>query len=307
MTDENQEGGGNPEEMADFDWQLEMIWEVLGGTIPQRDLTNVRVARMLDLRSASGVTLRRNGKAALKPSEASAIIKGYGLNTHFLDASLFDLRDPVEFRAELRKHGIGIYAGTPARRLMQKLDRALVQDGFTMVLRRAAGRRGLGYDGHQNKPVLRLHPGERVDLLITAEPGRFVAVIQLAQGSVDLIETLAPTTTHPDTMVEGRKGEKGQLILPRDRSDSFTIQRDPGLFRLVAVEGEEELVNLFSCGGLEKLGREGPVSMVEDDAPLDTAPPRLRDQDISAIIQWIETNPKARLRCAEVEFLVTES
>ena len=292
--------------MADFDWQLNMLWAVLGGTISQQELTNVAVGRMLELKSASGVTQRRNGSALLKPSEASAIIKGYGLNRHLLDSSLFDIRDPELFRAELRNHGVGIYAQTLGKRLVQKLDRALVQDGLTITLRRGAGRRGLGYDGPQRKPILKLHPEERVELVITAEAGRHVAVIQLAHGSTDLIETLAPTEIHPDTLVEGRKGEKGRLVLPRDATDSFTVQRQPGLFRLVAVEGDEDLVTLFSCGSVDGIGRQGLQDTDDDDAPLVTTPPRLGDLDCGRILDWLEANPKAPLRTAEVEFLVTE-
>jgi len=295
----------DPLQMADFDWQLDMIWEVLGGTVAQKELQNVVVAKMLELASASGITQRRNGSAQLKPSEASAIIKGYKLNLNQLDASLFDLRDPVLFRAELRKHGVGIYAHTGGRRLVQMLNRALVTEGLGISLRRGAGRRGIGYGSQQKAPMLKLHPGEQIDLSITAEAGRHVAVIQLVHGSMDLIETLAPSAIHPDTLVEAGIDGKGRLILPRDRTDSLIVQRDPGLFRLMLIEAEEELVNLFACGEVDALGHHGIVGVGEDDGP-GLTPPRLGDQDVGRIIEWIEANPKARLRTADVEFLVTD-
>ncbi|MET4129715.1 hypothetical protein [Roseovarius sp. MBR-6] len=293
----------DPTGMADFDWQLNMIWEVLGGTIPQKDLSNVAVAKMLELRSAAGITQRRNGSAQLKPSEASAIIKGYKLHLNQLDASLFDLRDPVLFRAELRKHGAGVYAQAGARRLVQMLNRALVTEGLGITLQRGAGRRGIGYGPPQTPPMMKLHPGEQIGLSITAQAGRHVAVIQLVHGSPDLIETLAPSAIHPDTLVEAGTDGKGRLVLPRDRTDSLIVQGDPGLFRLMLIEAEEELVNLFACGEVDALGQRGLAGMSDDDDP-GLTPPRLGDQDIGRIIAWLEENPKASLRTAEAEFLV---
>jgi hypothetical protein len=291
--------------MADFDWQLEIIWEVLGGTVPQKLLTNVAVTEMLELKSAAGVTQRRNGSAHVKRSEASAIIMGYGLHRHLLDASLFDLRDPARFRAELRSHNVGIYANSGGRRLVQMLNRALVKDGLSISLQRGFGRRGIGYSGPPQTRLLTLYPDEQIRLVIAAEPGRHVAVIQFAHGTSDLIETLAPTAVHPDTLVERSNSGKGSLILPKDGIDGLTIEREPGLCRLMVIEGEDDLINLFSCGQLLALEGSRPGEMHEDEALPAPKPPRLSEFFLQKIIAWLENNLKARLRTAEVEFLVT--
>ncbi|WP_376870212.1 hypothetical protein [Albirhodobacter sp. R86504] len=282
---------------ADFAWQVEILFEVLGPTHSPRELSFSGLAAILGV-NPSGITQRCNGKTVLKPSEASRIIAGYGLNAHLLDASLFDLTDPVAFRAELKNQGVGVYGSGPRLRLARELDARLVRKGLTVEMRALrAPQRGVTYGSDPTPPILTFHVGEHVEIKAQGAAGRHVALLQSRRVLPHAIDVLSPTAVFPETLLMGERGERGRMILPQDKTEDLEIRRPTDQHRIIAVEGPEELVQLFGEGDAEALVK-------DDDTPLGHRPVAVTDISAARILSWLQHNPDAEVRTADLEFLV---
>ncbi|MDF2142922.1 hypothetical protein [Paenirhodobacter sp. CAU 1674] len=290
--------------MADFDWQIAMLWTALGGSIEKKFLCNLHLATLLELSSQAGITNRRSGTVPLSPLEATAIIKGYQLNHFGLDGSLFDLRDPQAFEAELRAHGIGVYDSSRRIRLLQRLYGALASQGLSIEILRDRRDRGLSYVTDRRSPYDIYHVSERVRLRVTGRKGAHVALIQVPQGTRGPIDTLWPSAAHPDTELTQTRAGTSELIVPGYGQDAIEFRPPSDFYRLLAVEGDAELIALFSCGELARAAKQGFAGAEEEDTALGEAPPRMTEVDAGTILAWLDAHPDAPLRVAQLEYLL---
>ena len=278
-------------EMADFDWQIRTVFEVLGAHLSAEQMKNAYLAQVLEI-EPSGVTQRRNGKTALQIGEAAKIIDHYGLNMYGIDHSVFNITEQDRFLQELKAHGVGIYETKPRRRLAQVLDAAIVKSGLSVEIRQARGRRGISYDTDDREALQVYRVGQQVEILVRATEGRHVAVVQRILDLDYVMDTLAPTATLPDTLMQD-----ALLVLPGDGTVGLTVRNPPGPYKLMAIEGDEDMIVLFAGEELTLL-KDGEENFG------DPRPVRITDQMAKTILHHLEERNGA-IRCAAVDYIVT--
>ncbi len=276
--------------LADFDWQIRTLFEVLGAHLTAEQMKNAYVAQVLGI-EPSGVTQRRNGKTALRIGEAAKIVDHYGLNIYGLDHRLFDIDRQERFLQELKDHGVGIYETNPRRRLAGALDAALVTSGLSVDIREARGMRGISYDLDDRKALRVFRVGQRVEIIVRASEGSHIAVVQRILDLDYVMETLAPTATLPDTFTT-----EPTLVLPGNSSVGLTIRNPTGPYKLLAIEGDEDLIALFAGGQLDLL-KDGAEQIRE------FRPVRITDQIAKTILEQLEDRNCA-IRCAAFEYII---
>lgn len=277
------------ETRPDFDWQINILFEVLGATHPAAHLTNTQLARFLDV-GLSGVTQRRRGTTALRLGDAAKIVAGYGLTAYDLDHSLFEIRDREAFKATLKAHGVGIYEENPRRLLVQMLEERAATGGLSVSVRRARGTRGIGFAaGAEPLPAL-FHPGEAIEIVVQAGPGRHVALLQYMLDMTHAIEVLSPSAGIPLIEVSER-----QFRLPGPGTEPLQARRPAGPYRLMVVETDLPLAALF--GGAEPGAPEG--------APPPLALPRMTDATARQLVQRLKRPGAPELRTATTDFIIS--
>ena len=275
--------------MSDFDWQITTIFEVLGAQLTHDEMTNARLAEVLEI-NASGVTQRRNGTTPLRIGEPTKIIERYGLNAYGLDHKLFEITDKELFLQELKNHGVGIYEANPRRSLARVLEEAVVETGLSVEIRQARGMRGITYESDNYQVPEVFHVDQRIEIIVRGEPGRHVAIVQRLLGTEYAMETLAPTATLPDTLISAPT-----MVLPGQFGISLKISKPEGPYRLIAIEGDENLVALFAGQELTKL-KEGELSSTPN------RPVRITDQIAKSILKKLtDSSP---IRCSVKDYFV---
>lgn len=295
MTDTPDPAAPGPAARSDFDWQIDLLWEVLGAAVSPKECTNA----LLGLKSQAGITQRRNGTLPLLPVEANRIVMGYDLHQHRLDGSLFEIRNEAAFRETLLRHGVGVHGNTPRAQLIARLDQARVRDGLSVTLRNGRAPRAVIYDDDPDEPLRVFISGQRVWAVIQGRPGRHTALLQLRHGNADLIDILSPTAKLLDSLLEPHSQPPGRLVVPSFESEGLKISRDTSEFRLLAIEGEEALIDLFAVGDEERENAPGVTAWPMLGAP------RLSSTHATLILEWLSAHPKAPLRCAEFRFFVS--
>lgn len=283
-----------------FDWQIEVLWEVLASAFEPEDYTNAVLAKALRLKSQAGITQRRNGTTPLGRAEANRIIEHYQINRYGLDADLFEITDEAAFRATLKRHGVGIYANSTRTQLIARLDAARAQTGLTLKLREAASTRAIIYDDDPDEVGPTFYSGQRVRAVITGRTGRHVALLQIRHGSADLIDILSPTGKLAFSELEDFSDMQGRLLVPPHQEQGLKISHDTGDFRLLAIEAEAELIDQFALG--DPLRPDAPDL---PQGPERGAPP-LSDAHARHILNWLDAHPGARFRTAERRFFVDQ-
>ncbi|MGH1458426.1 MAG: hypothetical protein ACRBBT_05940 [Paracoccaceae bacterium] len=280
--------------MADFDWQLDELFKVLGGSFPQHMLNNKFIADVLDV-SASGISQRRNGSTVLRGSEANAILMAYNLNQFQLDESLFEIDDPVAFRRELSDRGVGIHGDNPLITLFQKLTAAQDTHGLPIEIIKARPQRGIGFPTDAAPKPRSLYVGEQVRIKVRGRKGRHIAVLQQKRDAWMTIDILSPSEPFPETEIEDTPAGANTFLLPRSSSEALPIMPPTGSYTLVVVEGDQELIDCFYPSESDVLA---------DDMNIQTKALRLHNADARVILDWLKQHPSATFRTNTLEFLV---
>lgn len=283
-----------------FDWQIEVLWEVLAGAFDPEDYTNAFLARALRLKSQAGITQRRNGTTRLSRVDANRILEQYQITRRGLDADLFEITDEAAFRAMLKRHGVGTHANSMRAQLIARLDAARAQTGLTLKLREAASTRAIIYDDDPDEVGPTFYSGQRVRAVITGRTGRHVALLQIRHGSADLIDILSPTGKMAFSELEDFSDTQGRLLVPPHTDQGLKISHDTGDFRLLAIEAEAELIDQFALGD--------PLRPNAPDLPHspERGAPSLSDAHARHILNWLDAHPGARFRTVERRFFVDQ-
>lgn len=277
--------------LSQFDWQMNMLLETLGAELAADQMTNAYLAQIMQLQP-SGVTQRRKGETLLRIGEPAKIIKAYGLNSYGLDERLFDISDPEQFRQTLKDHGVGLYETNARRRLVQKLEAETVSAGLSVNIREPRGRRGITYNFDTGPEPEVYHVGQHVEIVVEGKEGQHTAIVQHNLDTDYVLETLAPTTTLPDTYMAGNI-----LVLPSPGSPGLKIRRPAGRYRLMVVEGSEDLILLFAGSDFSRL-YEGTENLAGE------RPVRITDQMAKTILERLEEERHGSIRCAVLEYIV---